>query len=104
MGWNLKTTLLYVKSAPSIKMPKFGTKNVWLGYFWTGIWKGYSRIWYKDPPICLMAIFSEKAEVPKLGTKMPYLGIFVQEFEKNYFPVWNQHPQICLFAKLHEKI
>ena len=93
-----------MKSAPSIKMPKFGTKNVWFGYFWTGIWKGYSHIWYKDPPICLMATFSEKAEMPKLGTKMPYLGIFVQEFEKNYFPVSNQHPQICLFAKLHEKI
>ena len=44
LGWNLKMILSYLKSAPLImsnsrineirKMPKFGTKNVLITYFW----------------------------------------------------------------------
>ena len=90
--WKKKLFSL-LKSAPSNlpisktsrkkkKMSKFGTKNAWFGYFWAGIWKIYCHTWNQHPPICLMAIFSEKAKKPKLGTKMPYLGIFVKEFEK----------------------
>ena len=70
------------KTSRKKKMSKFGTKNAWFGYFWAGIWKIYCHTWNQHPPICLMAIFSEKAKKPKLGTKMPYLGIFVKEFEK----------------------
>ena len=48
-GWNLKKPLSYLKSTLSNlstckilqkkkqKMPKFGTKNALLGYFWAGI-------------------------------------------------------------------
>ena len=49
-AWNLKTILSYLKSAPSYlstckfsrkekKIPKFGTKNAWFGYFWVTILK-----------------------------------------------------------------
>ena len=44
LGWNLKTTLLYLKSALSTKMLRFGTKKALFGYFWAGIWKQYCHI------------------------------------------------------------
>ena len=44
LGWNLKTTLLYLKSALSTKVPRSGTKKALFGYFWTGIWKQYCHI------------------------------------------------------------
>ena len=60
-------------------MPKFGTKNVLLGYFWQKIpylgifWqefkKDYCHIWNQHPQICQFAKFHEKTEIPEFGTK-----------------------------------
>ena len=44
LGWNLKTTLLYLKSALSNKVLRSGTKKALFGYFWTGIWKQYCHM------------------------------------------------------------
>ena len=43
---------LNAKFREKMKMPKFGTKNVLFGYFWTGIFKNFCHIWVKHPQIC----------------------------------------------------
>ena len=54
LGWKLKTILSYLKSVPlklpnfkislKTKTPKFWTKNVVFGYFWSTILKNYCYI------------------------------------------------------------
>ena len=69
-------------------MPKFGIKNVWFGYFWTGIWKEYCYIWNQHPRIYLIAKFLEETKMPKFGTKYALFGYFqarILEFVKNEF-------------------
>ena len=95
------------------KIPKFGTKIAWFGYFWVGIWKEYCHIWNHHPQFCLITKFFEKTKIPNFGTrnalfgyfwpKMPYLGVFGQEFWKYFCHIWNKHPPICLIVKFCEK-
>ena len=73
---------LIAKFCKKPKMPKFGSKNALLGYFWTRIWKHYCHIWNVHTRICLGEKFRKKTKMPKFGTKMPYLGTFGLEFEK----------------------
>ena len=79
----------YLKTAPSnlsickilrkkTNMPKVGTKNAWVGYFWSGIWKQYGHIWNHHPRICQTAKFLWKGL--NFGLTMPYLCIFGLEF------------------------
>ena len=79
LGKNLKTILSYLKSKPRIsliakfrekpKVPKFGTKNAWFVYFWTGIWKYYYHIWNVRPQNCVVAKFGAKLKIFQFGTK-----------------------------------
>ena len=104
---------LFAKFHKKTKMPKFGAKSAWFGYFGVGIWKQYCHIWNQDPGIYLTAKFDQKTKMSKFGTKnalfgyfwpkMPYLGIFWEKFKKYHCHIWNQHPQICRFSKIHEK-
>ena len=61
--WNLKTALSYLKSAPfakfceKMKRPKFGTKNVFFGYFCAKILKNNCHIWNQHPRICQKLVF-----------------------------------------------
>ena len=73
------------------------------GYFCARILKNYCHISNQYPPICLMAIFFEKAKVTKFGTKNAVIADFWTRILKNYCDIINQHPQVCLFAKFHEK-
>ena len=102
-GWNWKTILSYLKSAPWIlynckiwrkrKISKFGTKNTLFGYFWPkltylGIFGKqfqiyYCHIWNQHTQIYLIPKFCEKTKIPKFGTKMPDLGNLGLGFEKN---------------------
>ena len=69
LGWNLKTTLLYLKSALSTKMLRFGTKKALFGYFWAGIWKQYCHIWDHHSRICVIAKFCGKIKMSTFGVK-----------------------------------
>ena len=116
MGWNLKSILVYLKSAPSnlsncnisgkkqkcLNLEK--KKNALFGYFRAGILKQYWYIWNQHPRICLIAIFWEKMKMSKFGTKNALFGYFCVTILKNYWHIWRQHPQICQTAKFREKM
>ena len=50
-------------------MPKFGNKNVLLGYSWPKILKSYCDILNQGPQICQNLKFFEITETLKFGTK-----------------------------------
>ena len=52
-----------------IKMPKLGTKNSLLGYFWARISKNYCYICNQHPQIFQIAKFREKMKMSKFETK-----------------------------------
>ena len=90
----------YLKSAPSNlsnckfreerKIPKYGTKNVWFGYFWARILESYCQVLNQHLRICLIAKFCKETKMLTFRTKnalfqyflpkLPYLGIFGLEF------------------------
>ena len=94
---------LTAKFSVETKILKFGTKNAFFRYFWTGIWKQYRHVWYQHPRICLISKFREKVKMPKFGTKNVLFRYFWAEIWKQYCHIWNQHPQICPVAKFQEK-
>ena len=65
------------------KMPKFGTKNLLVCYFWARILKNCCNISNQHPQIGLFAKFHEKQECLNLGQKMPHLGFFGLKCENN---------------------
>ena len=93
-------------------MPKSGTKNAWLGYFWQkmrylGIfvqdfWKSYSHIWNQHPPICLITKLWKK-EMPNFWTKNALFGCLWARILKKLLSYLKSAPTKCLFAKFHEK-
>ena len=123
LGSNFEKPLSYLKSTPSNlpyckvwckKTPlKFGTANVWFGYFWAWIWKYYCHIWNQHillsylksaPRICLIAKFRIKTKMPKFRTKNALFVYFWTVIWKNYCHIWNQHLRICLSVKFCEKM
>ena len=138
LGYNfLKNYFPYLKSAPSnlqnlmvliskfcekTKMLKFGTKNVCLGYFlsgiskcfWcfcNGIWKEYCHIWNQYP---WTRNFAEKQKFPNYGLNMTKYWLFLRKKvlfgyfcakikKKSYCNIWNHNPQISLLAKCCEE-
>ena len=67
----LTKLLSYLKSAFSNfsksniswkKIPKFGTKNAWFGYFWAGLLENYCHIWNQELRICLIAKFFRRSK------------------------------------------
>ena len=85
------------------KMSKLGTKNVWFGYFWAGIWKKYCHICNQHPQICLIAKYHEIMKMPKFGAKKPLFGYFGARISRNYCHIWNQHLRISVIAKFREE-
>ena len=82
-------------------MPKFGTINVLLKYFWAWLSKNFCHISNQHPQICLFAKFHKKARMPKFEIKISYFGIFGLQI---YFSdIWNQGTKFCLIAKFWEK-
>ena len=65
-------------------MPKFGTKNGLLGYFWARILKSYCHIWNQHPRICLIAKICEKTKMPKFGTKGALLLSYLKSAPWNF--------------------
>ena len=64
-----------------IKMPKFGTKNALLGYFWTEIFENkYCHIW-NYLPIFLEAKLCAKIKFLKSRTKNALFGFLISSFE-----------------------
>ena len=78
---------LFGKFHEKTKLPKFGTKNAWFGYFWARLWKQYCHIWNQHRRICLNAKFLRKRKMPKFGTKNDLLGYF-----------WSKIPYFRLFG------
>ena len=91
-------------------MSTFGTKNAFLGYFWTRIFfknvilsylfychfqKSFCHVWNQNLRICLNAKFREKMKMPKFGTKNVLFGYFWTRIFKNFCHIWVKHPQIC---------
>ena len=113
--WNQHPRIcLIVKFCEETKIPKFGTKNALLEYFWPkmpylGIFgqelkkKNYCHIWNQHPQICLFAKFHEKTKMPKFGTKKVWFMYFWAGIWKQYCHISNQHPRICLIGKFREK-
>ena len=85
------------------KMSKFGTKNVWFGYFRLEFEKKYCHIWNQHPRICLIAKYREIMKMPKFGTKSALFGYFWARILKNYCHIWNQHLRISVIAKFCEE-
>ena len=101
--WNLHPWIcLVTKFDAKLKILKFGTKNTWFGYCWTGIWKQHCSIWNQHPRICLITKFCEKMEIPNFGTKNTLFGYFWARISKKCYHIWNQHPGIDLTAKFCE--
>ena len=84
-------------------MPKFGTTNALLGYFWGRILKNYCHIWNQQTQICQIVKFLDKTKLPKFWTKNAFYGYFWGRLLKNYCHIWNQHAQICLLTKFCHK-
>ena len=93
--WNQHSSSNF-KFRKKTKMSKFGTKDVWFGYFWAGIWK-------QHPRICVFAKYNEIIKMPKFGTKSALFGYFWATILKNYCQIWNQHLWISVIAKLGKK-
>ena len=66
------------------KMPKFGTRKTWFGFFWAGIWKQYCHIEISTLEFIKLQNFAEKLKCPNLGPKMPYKGVFGLESLKHH--------------------
>ena len=64
-------------------MPKFGTKNALVRYFWSRISKQLLSYFKSAPSNWSNCKVSQKKtkNALNLGPKMPYLGIFGLEFE-----------------------
>ena len=62
-------------------MPKFGTKNAIIGYFWARILK-LTIVIFEVSTIEFVYLqnFTDKQKCQNLGPKMPYLGVFGLEF------------------------
>ena len=68
-----------------MKIPKFGTKNALIGYFWLkmlffGIFglefeKTYCHIWNKRPWVCLVERLSAKLKILKFGTQNAWFAL-----------------------------
>ena len=62
-------------------MPKFGTKNAIIGYFWARILKLTIVIFeVRTIEFVYLQNFTDKQKCQNLGPKMPYLGVFGLEF------------------------
>ena len=66
----------FVKFCEKMKMPKFGTKNAFFGYFWARILKKLLYYRKSAPLNCLIAKFPGKAKIPTFGTKNALFGYF----------------------------
>ena len=66
----------FVKFCEKMKMPKFGTKNAFFGYFWARILKKLLYYRKSTPLNCLIAKFPGKAKIPTFGTKNALFGYF----------------------------
>ena len=96
------------------KMPKLGTKNAWFGYFWTGIWKQYCRIWNDHPQICENAKFLWKKSI-YISNQKCFLWVFPgYKFKKplsylkskcsslsNYKILWRNNSLLIWHQKRH---
>ena len=62
-------------------MPKFGTKNAIIGYFWARILK-LTIVIFEVSTIEFVYLqnLTDKQKCQNLGPKMPYLGVFGLEF------------------------
>ena len=91
LGQIFQKLLAYLKSALSSflyciillekKLPKFGTKNALIVYFW--IFK--KLLWhskFSTVKFDYLQFFAKKQKCPNLGPKMPYLSIFRLDFKK----------------------
>ena len=68
---------VYLQSFVKKKMPKFGTKNVLLGYFWARILIMITIVIFESSSrICLIAKFYEKTQMPKFEPKNALFGYF----------------------------
>ena len=83
------------KVSCKIKILKFGTKNAYFPYFWTGIWKYYCHVSNQRPRICLVAKFCAKIKILKFGTKNAVFWYF-------WAGIW-KNPEICLTANFVNK-
>ena len=66
-----------------IKMPKFGTKIAWFGYFCARILKKYCYILNQHHQICIIAKCYKRAKSPKFGFKDALYGYFSAKILKN---------------------
>ena len=89
-----------IKFCPKIKILKFGTKIVLIGYFGMDFQKllNFSILEFVN-----MQSFIQKQRNFKLGTKNTLLRYFWTEIYKNYFQIFNQHNLICETIKFHPK-
>ena len=108
-----KKRLSYLKSAPSnfsnckfgekTKISKFLTKNVWLRYFWVGIWKKYCHFWNEYTRICLIAKYHEIIKMPKFGTKSTLSGYFWARILKTLLSYLKSAPSNLSICKISQK-
>ena len=99
-GWNLKTILSYLKSAPSTKVLKFATKKDLFAYFWAWIWKQCCHIWDQHTNLTNWNIFGKNKNA-NISDQKCCFRYFCVRILKKYCHIWNPHPQTCLFAKFH---
>ena len=95
--------IFHTKFCQKIKVLKFGTKFVLIGYFGLECQKTNVKFEISILKFVNMQSFIQKQNISKRGTKIPYLGIFGLQFNKNYFQIFNQHTPVCETIKFHLK-
>ena len=83
------------KFCPKIKLLKFWTKIVLIGYFGLEFQKANVEFEISTLEFVNMQSFIQKLKKINLGPKIVYLGIFGLQYNKNYYQISNQHTWIC---------
>ena len=104
--WNQHPQICLIgKFCQKTKMHKFGTKNVFFGYFWVNFLKKLLSYLKSAPSNFLILITKfRKKKKQKCLNLGPKFGFFWTRIWKKYCHIGNQHPQICLIAKFRKKI
>ena len=91
------------KFCSKIKILRFGTKIVLIGYFRLTFQKTNVEFEISILKFVNIQSFVQKQKKLNWRPKIPYLGIFGLQVSKNNYQIFNQHTLLCETIKFHAK-